>query len=430
MAQALDSAQRTMSETLAQRSPQISRMASAVRRPEIEVALLTGGQDRHYAFGLAMSLISQGVRLDVIGSDEVDGAEMHATPQIRFFNLRGDQRRNASVARKALRILTYYGRLIRYATRAKPKIVHILWNNKFEFFDRTFLMLYYKLLGKKIILTAHNVNAASRDSTDTPLNRFTLRMQYHLCDHIFVHTERMKTELLETFGVREQAVTVIPYGINNAVPDTNLTADAARRHLNIKSGERAILFFGAIAPYKGLDLLVEAFRQIAAQSADYRLIVAGSPKGGCEGYLAKIREEIARIGGERVVQKIEYIPDDEVELYFKAADLLVLPYRQIFQSGIFFLSYSFGLPVVAADVGSFREDILEGRTGFLCKPSDSADLAMTIEKYFSSDLFKHLNNQRHEIRKYACARHSWEVVGEMTQTVYGDLLKRRGADPS
>lgn len=430
MAQALDSAQRTMSETLAQRSPQISRMASAVRRPEIEVALLTGGQDRHYAFGLAMSLISQGVRLDVIGSDEVDGAEMHATPQIRFFNLRGDQRRNASAARKALRILTYYARLIRYATRAKPKIVHILWNNKFEFFDRTFLMLYYKLLGKKIILTAHNVNAASRDSTDTPLNRFTLRMQYHLCDHIFVHTERMKTELLETFGVREQAVTVIPYGINNAVPNTNLTADAARRHLNIKSGERAILFFGAIAPYKGLDLLVEAFRQIAAQSAAYRLIVAGSPKGGCEGYLAKIREEIARIGGERVVQKIEYIPDDEVELYFKAADLLVLPYRQIFQSGIFFLSYSFGLPVVAADVGSFREDILEGRTGFLCKPSDSADLAMTIEKYFSSDLFKHLDNQRHEIRKYACARHSWEVVGEMTQTVYGDLLKRWGADPS
>jgi len=221
--QTWDSARRAIPETPAPRSPQPSRMEPSGRQREIEVALLTGCQDRHYAFGLAMSLISKGVRLDVIGSDEVDGPEMHATPLIRFFNLRGDQRRDVSATRKVQRVLTYYARLIRYATCAKPKIVHILWNNKFEFFDRIFLMLYYKLLGKKIVLTAHNVNAASRDSADTPLNRFSLRTQYRLSDRIFVHTEKMKTELLETFGVRERAVTVIPYGINNAVPDTNLT---------------------------------------------------------------------------------------------------------------------------------------------------------------------------------------------------------------
>jgi D-inositol-3-phosphate glycosyltransferase len=421
------SVRRAMSETLA---PPSSQLSLGPRQPEIEVALLTGCQDRHYAFGLAMSLVSRGVRLDIIGSDEVDCAEMHATPRLKFFNLRGSQRRGATVARKVLRVLMYYARLVRYTTRAKPRIFHILWNNKFEFFDRTFLMLCYKLRGKKLVLTAHNVNAARRDSTDSPFNRFTLRVQYHLSDHIFVHTKKMKTELVETFGVRERAVTVIPYGINNAVPDTDLTADRARRRLGIKGGERTILFFGAIAPYKGLDLLVEAFQQIAAQNVDYRLIVAGMPKGGCEEYLAKIREEMSRIGEGRVVQKIEYIPDDEVELYFKAADVLVLPYRQIFQSGIFFLSYSFGLPVIAADVGSFREDILEGRTGFLCKPSDSADLALTIDKYFRSDLFMHLSNRRHEIRKYALARHSWEVVGEMTDAVYGELLRKWGPDPS
>src|SRR5581483_3462133 len=101
---------------------------------------------------------------------------------------------------------------------AKPGIFHILWNNKFEFFDRTLLMLYYKLLRKKIVLTLHNINKGRRDSRDRRLNRLTLRFQYRLSDHIFVHTEKMKRELIEEFGEREDRVTVIPFGINNAVP--------------------------------------------------------------------------------------------------------------------------------------------------------------------------------------------------------------------
>ncbi len=98
----------------------------------------------------------------------------------------------------------YYAKLIRYAATAKPRIFHILWNNKFELFDRTLLMLYYKLLGKKIVFTVHNVNAGRRDSKDTRLNRLTLRIQYRLADHIFVHTEKMKRELIEEFGVQER----------------------------------------------------------------------------------------------------------------------------------------------------------------------------------------------------------------------------------
>ena len=73
--------------------------------------------------------------------------------------------------------------------------------------------------------------------------------------------------------------------------------------------------------------------------------------------------------------RAEYIPDDETELYFKAADVLVLPYRHIYQSGVLFLGYSFGLPVLAADVGALKEEIVEGKTGFVFKPEDSVDLA-------------------------------------------------------
>ena len=158
--------------------------------------------------------------LDLIGSDYVDSPEFHGDPRVNFLNLRGDQSVNASLTRKVSRVSKYYAKLIGYAATAKPKIFHILWNNKFETFDRTLLMLYYRILGKKIVLTAHNVNAAIRDSKDTLLNRFTLRIQYRLADHIFVHTKKMKLELHEQFGVRAERVTVIPFGINNSVPDT------------------------------------------------------------------------------------------------------------------------------------------------------------------------------------------------------------------
>ncbi|TLY41743.1 MAG: glycosyltransferase family 4 protein [Nitrospirae bacterium] len=391
---------------------------------EVQIGLLTGGADRHYAFGLAIALISKGIRLDFIGSDELDSPELHGTPKVNFLNLRGNQRRDASLVRKVSRVLIYYVRLIRYAAIARPKVFHILWNNKFEFFDRTLLMLYYKLLGKKIALTAHNVNAGRRDSTDTLLNRLTLRSQYRLADHIFVHTEKMKSELLAGFGVRECVVTVIPYGINNAIPDTNLTPDEAKQRLGIRGGGRTLLFFGNIAPYKGLEYLIAAFQRIVARRVEYHLIIAGSLMKGCERYWDEIQQTISRsVNRGQIIQKIYHIPDEETELYFKAADVLILPYRHIFQSGVLFLGYGFGLPVVAADVGSLREDIIEGKTGFVCRPEDPVDLAKAIETYFSSDLYRGLNSRRQEIREYANERHSWNTVGQLTRKVYAELLE-------
>jgi D-inositol-3-phosphate glycosyltransferase len=390
---------------------------------EFQVGLLTGGCDRPYAFGLAMALVSKRVGLDLIGSDELCSPELQASPNLRFLNLRGNQRRDASLATKMWRILIYYARLIRYASVAKPKIFHILWNNKFQMFDRTLLMLYYRLLGKKIAFTAHNVNAGKRDSNDSFLNRLTLRIQYRLADHIFVHTQKMKSELLSDFDVCEAAVTVIPFGINNSVPHTDLTFVEAKQTLGIGDRDKTILFFGNIEPYKGLQFLIAAFQRLSVKNSDYRLIIAGRLGRGCEKYWDEIQRTISRdTSGGRVIHKIGYVPDEHAELYFKAADILVLPYTHVFQSGVLFLGYSFGLPAVAADVGSLREDIIEGRTGFLCKPRDPIDLARSIEGYFESDLFRNLDSRRQEIRDYANARNSWDVVGRMTLNVYAELL--------
>jgi len=236
----------------------------------------------------------------------------------------------------------------------------------------------------------------------------------------------MKRELIEVFGVPGSRVSVIPFGINNAVPHTDLTPEQARQRLGIRPGERTMLFFGSIGSYKGLEFLVAAFQRLAARAPDYRLIIAGQPVRDYGAYFVAIQQAIDRDASrERIVQRTAFIPDEETELYFKAADLLVLPYTQVSQSGVLVLGYSFGLPVVATDVGSLREDVLEGRTGFLCRPSDPVDLAETIDRYFQSDLFRAADRRRSTIRDYGRERYSWDTVSQATCAVYKELLSPR-----
>lgn len=388
----------------------------------LHVALLTGGGDKPYALGMAAALTSEGISVDFIGSDDLEVPELLTNPRVNFLNLRGSQRSNASPFLKAKRVLTYYMQLLRYAAIAQPKMFHLLWNNKFEFFDRTLLMLYYRMLGKKIILTVHNVNVRKRDSNDSFLNRISLRLQYNFCHHIFVHTERMRSELVSDFRIPRSKVSLIPFGINNTVPNTALSTEEAKQQIGVNRGDKALLFFGNIAPYKGLEYLISAFSALLSKDRSYRLIIVGRPKGS-ENYWKQIQQAIVRSRiSDRIIQRIEYIPDELTELYFKAADVLILPYTHVFQSGVLFLSYSFGLPVIAADVGTLREEIVEDETGVVFKPRDSVDLALKVEKYFNSELYGDLENRRTQISKYANERYSWDKVAAITATVYSNLL--------
>jgi glycosyltransferase involved in cell wall biosynthesis len=396
--------------------------SSVVRHPALSIALLTGGGDKPYALGMAAALTAAGITVDFIGSDDLSMPELINNPRVKFLNLRGDQSSGAALLAKVLRILSYYAKLILYAAMAEPKVFHILWNNKFQLFDRTLLMLYYKLLGKRLVFTAHNVNAGKRDRNDSWLNRMTLKIQYDLADHIFVHTHKMKGELMADFSIPGDKVSAIPFGINNTVPNTDLSTVEAKRRLGITGAEKVLLFFGNIAPYKGIEYLVSAFTEVLNKDRSYRLLVVGKPKGQ-KSYWNDIERAIVRCGiGDRVTEKIEYVPDEDTELYFKAADVLVLPYTRVFQSGVLFLGYGFGLPAIAADVGNLGEEIVEGETGFTFRSQDPSDLARKIITYFNSELFHNLESRRPQIRAYANERYSWDKVATITTGIYSRLL--------
>jgi glycosyltransferase involved in cell wall biosynthesis len=231
----------------------------------------------------------------------------------------------------------------------------------------------------------------------------------------------MKSELVSEFAITADKVSVIPFGINNTVPKTDLTSGEAKRMLGIADSDKTLLFFGNIAPYKGLEYLISAFTELLNKDRSYRLIIVGRPKGS-EGYWKQIREGIVRNGiHDRIIQRIEFVPDEETELYFKAADVLILPYAHVFQSGVLFLGYSFGLPAIAADVGNLKKEIIEGQTGFVFKPQDPSDLASKIGQYFNSELFRNLETRRAEIKVYANEQYSWDKVATITTAIYSTL---------
>jgi glycosyltransferase involved in cell wall biosynthesis len=248
--------------------------------------------------------------------------------------------------------------------------------------------------------------------------------------------------------------------LNSTVPNTALTPAEAKRRLGLEPDEKVLLFYGNIAPYKGLEYLVDAFAQLPKlegrqpearheaqcsvfrpppsalchQSSGYRLVIAGrvkqfitvGKKANCDQYWTDIEAAISRNGlDKQILRRIEFIPDAETELYFKAADVLILPYTHIFQSGVLFLGYNFGLPVIAADVGSLKEEIVEGKTGFVFPPRDPEALAGAIEAYFTSDLYANLEHHRPDIRRYASERYSWSRVADTTTAVYDEIRKGR-----
>jgi glycosyltransferase involved in cell wall biosynthesis len=217
---------------------------------------------------------------------------------------------------------------------------------------------------------------------------------------------------------------VVLMGINNLVPKTGITQTEARRKLGIAENAHVVLFFGYINQYKGTDVLLDAVARMANDDPALTLLLAGQYK--CSpAYRQTIETLIAHISPTIPVKTyFEYVATERVEEFFAAADCVALPYRSIFQSAVIFLAYRFGVPLVAADVGSFREDILEGETGFLCPPNDAPALAAAIRTYFSSKLFLQKAQTRTRIAQWAEEKYSWNAIGKRTAGIYSNLLDR------
>jgi glycosyltransferase involved in cell wall biosynthesis len=241
---------------------------------------------------------------------------------------------------------------------------------------------------------------------------------YRLADHIIVHTDRSKTDITRQFNIHARKVSVIGFGVNRIVPKTSLSRGEAKQQLGLSVDDKALLFFGNVLPYKGLEYLLDAARDLLRKDRSYRVVIAGRNQLHEAYWREKIAPRLADRLSDSVICRTAFVRDEEVEVYFKAADVLVLPYLAIFQSAVLFVAYSFGLPVIASDVGAFRDDIAVGKTGYICSPNDVSSLKAVIGEFFAGPLYTAHDEARRRIARYAADKYSWDTVGRKTLDVY------------
>ncbi|HBN06643.1 MAG TPA: hypothetical protein DD434_12790 [Bacteroidales bacterium] len=158
------------------------------------------------------------------------------------------------------------------------------------------------------------------------------------------------------------------------------TKQSAKEFLGIKT-ENVVLFFGMIRPYKGLDKLIESFKLLLEKTPDTTLLIVGE----CYEDIKKYEKMISENGiGDRTIMVNSFIDNEDIEPYFKAADMVAMPYYSGTQSGILMMAYGFNVPVVVTDVGGISELVKNDETGIVVKNNEVENFLPAMEKVLST----------------------------------------------
>lgn len=300
----------------------------------------------------------------------------------------------------------------RFIEAMQPSIIH-MQGISYPLFE----MLIGQPLNVPTVVTIHNVVANDLFFYNRPgfLKSVYQKMGF---DAFIVHSEGCKSTFCSHFPSLADSVFVIPHGCDES---RSVDKKKARLNLNLPIDlYPLILFFGKIREYKGLQYLIRSLRKVAIRFPDVRLVVAGKTLyDKYENYLRIIKEEDV---GDKVIERIGYIPEGEGDFYFQAADLVVLPYtRFTSQSGVLMKAYSNQCPAVVTDAGAIGETVTRDFTGVVVPPASAEHLAGGIVKLLS-DRGMQMEMKANMLR-FAQTEYSWNNIASRTIELYRDVLK-------
>ncbi len=290
-------------------------------------------------------------------------------------------RRGLPGPRRLTRLAQHVPDMLRYRRLARrADVVHFQWLSV-QAVDA------HLLPDRPRVLTAHDV--LPREPKPSQLNG--QRKLYERMDAIVVHSEHGAARLRDELELDPAKVHVIPHGILD-----NLAA-VTPEPLFAKT-KPVVLFFGLIRPYKGLDVLLEAWR---AARPDAELWVVGMP-----------RMDASFIHGPDVRTALRFVSGAELAGAFAAADLVVLPYREIDQSGVLFTALAFGKPLLLSAVGGFPE--IDGAE--LVPPGDAPALAAALTALLADP--GKLARMAEASRALAAGPYGWDGIARRTLALY------------
>ncbi len=351
-----------------------------------------------YDHALAGALARTGARVELVTSrfayGDVPRAEGYAVDE-RFY--RWAPGAAGSRTRRAAKLAQHVPDMLRYARHARAAdVAHFQW--------LTVQPLDVHLLprSRPLALTAHDV--LPREPRPGQLD--AQRRLYERVDAVVVHSEHGAGRLREELGIDPRRVHVIPHG---AFAHLAQLRDPAPLPPELAATDKpVVLCFGLLRPYKGIDVLLEAWRGIE----DAELWVVGLPKMD----LGPLRA--AAPANVRIVPR--FVADRELPAFFRRADLVVLPYREIDQSGVLFTALAFGTPLLLSAVGGFPEVAASGAAE-LVPPGDAAALHDALARLLADPAARERLGAA--ARTAAATTYSWDAIAAQHLALYETLRR-------
>lgn len=208
--------------------------------------------------------------------------------------------------------------------------------------------------GKGVVWTVHNIGR--HDDQGDRVERDLHRWLAHFADRLLVHDESLIDVVHQRYEADRGKILTVPHGHYGEFYGAAPSAEAARRQLALPGSSRVFLFLGMLRAYKGLEALLEIWPSIHRDHPEALLLIVGG--GNDDAYIARITERAKATPGVRLEPR--FVEDQEIPVYYGAADVAVFPFRAITTSGSMILALSYGCPVIAPNVPS-----ISGELGFL-----------------------------------------------------------------
>jgi glycosyltransferase involved in cell wall biosynthesis len=303
----------------------------------------------------------------------------------------------AQCARRALKLAEHVPDMLRYRRAARSAdVVHFQWLSVQQ------LDAWLLPRGRPLVLTAHDVLPREGSAR----RRAAQRALYQRFDAVVAHSEHGRARLIDELGVDAQRVHVIPHGAFAHLADRSEIGQPETPPPFV-TDKRVVLFFGLLRPYKGIDVLLDAWRGID----DAELWIVGMPRMDISALRASAPP------GVRFVPR--FITDEQLPPYFRRADLVVLPYREIEQSGVLFTALAFGKPLLLSDVGGFAEVAALGGAHAVA-PGDARALRAALTELLADPA--KLDALATRARKLATGEYGWDGIARRTLALYERLI--------
>lgn len=340
-----------------------------------KVTLFSHGFQPEYEIAFANGLASLGVAVTLVGSDATL-VERKAS-NMAFINLRGSQNPNRPRLQKLLNILRYVGRVMAYLGRNRDSasVVHLngLFSTRSSLFSLAEAWLT-RLVAGPYFLTVHDLLPHDKN---TRFARLISKWIFHAAGTLVVHTQKTAEGLEAEFNIPKERILVIEHGIDRLVPLDPALGARWRQANHIPPDAGVALLFGIVMRYKGVDLLLDALARFKAGENIF-VVVAGRCRD--EKLRSELREKILHHPLRSQIRWIDgFVPESDVPALMQAADCVVMPYRRIDQSGVLFMAFSYGLPVVVSTAGSLA-DYIEPGHGAVVPIGDVAALAAALRR--------------------------------------------------